>query len=364
MIVFVILFIGEAAVTYMLPVVEVHVVDHCNHTCRWCHNYSPTSPKREYKAEEYFDGLDLLFSNNIRVNLISLMGGEPFLHSDLIGFADDIVARYKRPLVLTSNGFWLNEDNIRIYKDLWPSLRLLKISRYPAIENRLGGEANILAMSNMIKRYNPNIHIEWPDKFTFNELKFFQEPRDVEIFCGNSTCIALVNLPDGPALGHCGAGAYAHLAPEGALSEAFLGSKHMFYPLREFEMHSFMLWHRRYPLDACAYCNFSQLSRSVRWKPASDRGLFVKEYEEEFERRQCMYLLATEEKDLLNKKAAALMRRNAAHAEFVNSLGVYSYNVGDTEHARQLFDTVLTHCPDNRDARRSLKVLADKRSAA
>ena len=125
--------------SYLLPFVEVHLVHHCNHTCRWCHNYSPNSPKREYKAEDYFEGLDLLRANKVDLNSISLMGGEK----------------------------------------------------------------NILPLFGLIRHYNPNLHIMWPDKFKFNELKFFAEPREERIYCGNSECLALVNLPDGPTLGRC-----------------------------------------------------------------------------------------------------------------------------------------------------------------
>lgn len=69
--------------SYLLPFVEVHLVDHCNHTCRWCHNYSPNSPKREYKAEDYFEGLDLLRANKVDLNSISLMGANPFCTATL-----------------------------------------------------------------------------------------------------------------------------------------------------------------------------------------------------------------------------------------------------------------------------------------
>ena len=349
---------------YLLPFVEVHVVDHCNHTCRWCHNYSPASPKREYKAEDYFEGLDLLRANKVNLNSISLMGGEPFLHSDLIGFADEILTRYRRPLVLTSNGFWLSPDNIITHKDLWPRLWMLKISRYPSIEGRLGGEENILPLFELIRHYNPKLHIEWPNKFIFNELKFFEEPRETQIYCGNSECLALVNLPDGPALGRCGAGAYARLAPQGLLPEAFLQSKHMLYPLRDFEINSFKLWHKRYPLDACEYCNFAQPGKRVPWKPLKGKGLFVYEYEDEFERRQCLYWLAAGNGKKLLQKAEALMKRDAGHAQFVNALGAHSYNEGDAANAKLLFDAVLQHVPDNADARDNLAVMAEKRHMA
>lgn len=355
---------GEEHMSYWLPFVEVHVVDHCNHTCRWCHNYSPNSPKREYQAADYFGGLDLLRDNGVMLNSISLMGGEPFLHSNLVGFADDILTRYKRPLVVTSNGFWLSEDNILTHRELWPRLWMLKISRYPSIEGRLGGEENILPLFDLIRSYNPKIRIEWPDKFIFNELKFFEEPRQTQIYCGNSECLALVNLPDGPALGRCGAGAYAHLAPQGLLSEGFLRSKHMLYPLRDFELNSFKLWHKRYPLDACDYCNFSQPDKRVPWKPVKGKGLFVNEYEDEFERRQCVYLLAAGEDKKLLKKADALMKRNAEHSQFVNTLGVHFYNDGATAQAKQFFELTLRHDPGNDDARSNLEVLGNGKNAA
>ncbi len=347
--------------SYLLPFVEVHVVDRCNHTCRWCHNYSPDSPKREYKAEEYFEGLDLLRANKVDVNSISLMGGEPFLHNDLIGFADQMLTRYARPLVVTSNGFWLTPDNIISHKDLWTRLWMLKISRYPSIETRLGGENNIQALLELIRSYNPELHVMWPDKFIFNELKFFQAPHEPQIYCGNSECLALVNLPDGPALGHCGAGAYAHLAPQGLLPEGFLRSKHMFYHLRDFNLDSFRMWHKRYPLDACAYCNFARPGKRVPWKAAKGKGLFIKEYEDEFERRQCLYFLTAGDDKRLHKKADALMKRSAANARFINALGVHRYNEGAPDTARRFFDIVLRHEPDNQDARHNLEVLTTEK---
>ncbi len=344
--------------SYFLPFVEVHVTDHCNHTCRWCHNYSPHAPRRNFQPGEYFEGLDILVKNDVTINSISLMGGEPFLHNDLVGFADTMLTRYGRPLVLTTNGFWLSEDNIHIFKDLWPRIFFLKISRYPSIEARLGGEDNILRLLELIRTYNPEMYLEWPDKFQFNELKFFARPRPVEVKCGNIGCLALVNRADGPCLGHCGAGAYAHLAPKDLLTPGFLASEHMFYPLRQFETAAFQEWHTRYPLDACAYCNFSQQDKRVRWKPASGMGLFNKTYEDDFEKQQCLYLALDNDQQRLSRKLDALLKRSPAHAEFANRLGVMRYNDGEADLARRLFELVLEHDPANRDAVGNLKAVA------
>ena len=198
--------------------------------------------------------MDILARNGVVCDLLSIMGGEPFLHHNLPDFCIKLVLRYERPLYMTTNGFWLSKENIRLYKDLWPLVYGLKVSRYPSMEKRLGGEARIQELFREIRLYNPQIKVEWPNKYAFNELKFFEEPVQPEIYCFNVNCLAL--LTD-LRIGHCGAGAYRHLAPEGVLSRNFLESKDMFYNLKDFRMDSFILWHKRYPLDACGFCNLS-----------------------------------------------------------------------------------------------------------
>jgi hypothetical protein len=226
---------------------EVHAVDHCNHNCRWCHNYSPFSPQKSYEANDYFDGLDVLKKNNIQYHSISIMGGEPFLHTNLIGFAYALLERYRKPLMLTTNGFWLSNDDIYLYKDLWPIINSLRVSRYPTIMHKLGGERNVKAMLQVIRKYNPNIFIDFCNKTTFNKLEFWNSPKDPQVYCGNAECTAL--LPD-MRMGRCGAGAYTRLAPKDMICEPFMSSQDMFYDLKNFENTSFWLWRKRYPLDA------------------------------------------------------------------------------------------------------------------
>ena len=74
------------------------------------------------------------------------------------------------------------------------------------------------------------------------------------------------------------------------------------------------------------------------------------EYEDEFERRQCAYFLVAGDGKKVLKKAAALLKRNVAHAEFVNTLGVLCCNDGAVTMARLLFNIILEHDPDNMTA--------------
>ncbi len=95
----------------------------------------------------------------------------------------------------------------------------------------------------------------------------------------------------------------------------------------------------------------------VSWKPVKGSGLFVDEYEDEFERRQRIYFLAAGDGKKLLKKADALLRRNAAHAGFVNTLGVHCCNDGAPVLAKHLFATALQHAPESRDAQGNLAAL-------
>jgi hypothetical protein len=322
----------------------------------WCHNYSPYSPEREFSSDEYFDSLDLLTKNGVLFDLLSIMGGEPFLHSNLDKFCFDVAIRYRRPLYITTNGFWLSRENIRLYKELWPLIYRIKFSRYPSIEKRLGGEKNIQELFNELKQYNPKMTIDWPQKYTFNKLLFFDEPKPPELYCGNVACLAL--LTDG-RIGHCGAGAYQHLAPKGSLSQAFLDSKEMFYDLKKFDLASFHLWHKRYPLDACFFCNFSQKNRSVTWKPVKGQGLFRKEYEYVFERNQCLRLEAAGNSDAVNKRIVSFLTKEPAAAEELCKVAVCRAP-RDIRSAVGLLEDIVNVVPQNEATLQLLKSFAKR----
>ncbi|MGL1863909.1 MAG: radical SAM protein [Pseudodesulfovibrio sp.] len=330
------------------PFIEVHAVDHCNNNCRWCHNYSPFSPQKEYEAKDYFEGLDFLVKNKITINTISLMGGEPFLHSDITRFAFDLFKRYRTPLMITTNGFWLSEESIKEYKHLWTMLSMVKVSRYPTIEKRLGGAKEFKRLVGLIKQYNPKIIVEFPDKGHFNKLEFYTAPIEPELFCANSQCSAL--LPD-MKVGRCGAGAYAHLAPEGSLTEEFKNSNHMLYDLRTFDWQSFRLWRRRYPLDACNYCSFGQKTRSGSWKVEQGRKPFNREYELNYYYNSGKNQVFSQQPQKALNKANFMIENYGEKPEAFILSGLASLQLNDVPSAVNSFSHALKLDPTNRDAR-------------
>lgn len=333
---------------------EVHVVDHCNNNCRWCHNYSPFSPQREYAPDDYFDGLDVLKKNNIQYGHLSLMGGEPFLHSNLHEFAFAMIERYRKPLMITTNGFWLSEQSIRIHKDLWKILSILKISRYPTIENRLGGIDAMQSAASLIKKFNPHIHIDIPSKFSFNKLEFSETPNEIETYCWNSQCTAL--LPN-MVMGRCGAGAYAHLAPANHLSDAFLANKHMLYDLRKFNLHSFLLWRNRYPLDACQYCSFAKKMQHTNWKTEKGKPPFNLTYEKEHDFYIGKRLIASNDDTDAEAMVIRMQKQYGENAEEALLQGMLAAKRGHLHSALNHVSRALEMSPANQEARTYLQAI-------
>ena len=330
--------------TYILPFVEVHAVDHCNHTCASCHNYSPHAPEREYSPEEYYEGLDILARNNVQLKLISIMGGEPFLHSDLTGFCRALFERYKRPLTITTNAFWFNRENIRLFRELWQYVYVLKISAYPSIEKRLGGREAVTRLFKDLYKYNPAMNIHHPDKYIFNDLKFFDEPKEPQLKCGNAGCLAL--LTD-CRMAVCGAGAYQHFAPPGVITEGFTASRHMFYDLRSFTEESFIEWHTRYPLDACWYCNFAREDKRVPWRALPGHGLFRKDVEYVFELNQCRALEREGAARRVDARILEFVKKEPAAAGTLSAIVLERCGRGDVEAARHLAASMAELMPEH-----------------
>ena len=202
--------------------------------------------------------------------------------------------------------------------------------------------------------YNPGIHIHSPNKGVFNRLEFSETPSEVEMLCGNANCTAL--LPD-MRMGRCGAGAYAHLVPEGVLSEGFRGSRHMFYDLKNFSSQSFWLWRKRYPLDACDFCSFSRPTKTTTWKLEKGFHLFNKEYELEYHVatvRRMIHLNRVPEAESLSSH---LRDTYGETAEMCIIEGLLAMARGDLPSSLESRSRALAIQPGNPEAMKSLKML-------
>lgn len=116
-----------------IPILHIHLTDHCNLNCRGCDNFSPLSP--EIFAN--FDTVEQDFSrisklSNGHVNEIQLLGGEPLLHPRVTDFMD--IARKYFPNVaikIITNGVLI----LRQQNSFWEKCRQnsieIVVTKYP-----------------------------------------------------------------------------------------------------------------------------------------------------------------------------------------------------------------------------------------
>ena len=108
---------------------QVHVVEHCNLNCRGCDHFSPISNKEFLNPEEFekdLRQLKKLFPDS--TPLISLLGGEPLLHPDIVKFFDisrDVFRSARIDLI--TNGLLLKQMD----DDFWEASKRNKIDIRP-----------------------------------------------------------------------------------------------------------------------------------------------------------------------------------------------------------------------------------------
>jgi hypothetical protein len=119
------------------PSVEVNLTEHCNLRCYNCDHASPLLPRR-FASLETFQKDATALAPVFHSRELRLVGGEPLLHPELVGFMQ--AARSSGVadlLVLVTNGVLLH----RMSEDAWDLIDVLRVSVYPGVERALSVEA-------------------------------------------------------------------------------------------------------------------------------------------------------------------------------------------------------------------------------
>jgi len=127
-----------------IPILHLHITDHCNLNCRGCDNFSPLAPEVFADISVFEnDCAQISKLSNGRIDEIQLLGGEPLLHPQLTDFMS-IARKYfpTTPINLISNGILLAQQK----KEFWAACNNYNIdiivTKYPikidfdAIEKR------------------------------------------------------------------------------------------------------------------------------------------------------------------------------------------------------------------------------------
>lgn len=232
---------------YDLKWFELHAVDHCNLNCLNCNHHSLFFKKKEYSCEQYFPWIDEMKRRDISFQTIGIIGGEPFLHSDLEGFCEGIKNRYKCRVIVTTNGFWLK--NWKKNQSIIQLLDEIIFSVYAPIASVI----DFAKLVEEISSFSPKTKIKKRDNIThFSEIKFTSKPEVPSDYCDwQADCTNL--LVDGK-LARCGVGAYAKANPSATKEFLTSSNSDMFYDLSKDNGRDFKKWKEKYPLEACKFC--------------------------------------------------------------------------------------------------------------
>ena len=116
-------------------VVEIHVVDHCNLNCQGCNHFSPLAKERFLSIEHFTSQLQQLKKVLPNLRRLTLIGGEPFLHPQLLDFCKIAKGIFpKAQIQILTNGIILNKQPVSVV-DEYLSLGVgLSISGYPGVD--------------------------------------------------------------------------------------------------------------------------------------------------------------------------------------------------------------------------------------
>ncbi|MGN0015086.1 MAG: radical SAM protein [Candidatus Gastranaerophilaceae bacterium] len=122
--------------TNIVPALDIHLVEHCNLSCKYCGHFSNIA-EPEYLDIDKFekDLIRLKKITNGKIEGFKLMGGEPLLHPLICDFFDLVRKYFPDPectfLMLITNGVLLNSMKSSFWENMHNNSVLLNPSIYP-----------------------------------------------------------------------------------------------------------------------------------------------------------------------------------------------------------------------------------------
>jgi MoaA/NifB/PqqE/SkfB family radical SAM enzyme len=173
---------------------SIHLVDNCNLNCIGCDNFSPIADKKYHSIQSLhrdFKRIDELA--NGKIDSISLLGGEPLLHPNLLGILD-LAGKYFKgtTLRLVTNGVLLRKQDSSFWKTCKRNEIKVTITKYPINLpfDEIEGIAKIY--DTMLEYYrNTGIVLKTMHKIPLNLSGNEDMKNSFELCYKSNTCIML-----------------------------------------------------------------------------------------------------------------------------------------------------------------------------
>lgn len=153
---------------YMLPLLDVHILDHCNLKCNHCAHYCHLIKEENFLSVEQLEQDMCELSKKIFFRIIRLMGGEPLLHPKLSDMLKLTRKYYPyTDIRIVTNGILLPAMD----ETFWDTMRkyhiTVDISKYPILGNKFSELLDLiddnrvrLGHVNLCKRFYDKVNDE------------------------------------------------------------------------------------------------------------------------------------------------------------------------------------------------------------
>jgi len=113
---------------------EVSLVDHCDLNCQCCNSFAPIAEKKYYNVEKLENDFKRMHElADGKIDRISLLGGEPLLHPDLLKILD-IARKYfckASSIHIMTNGILLDKQSHEFWASCKKNNVKVTITKYP-----------------------------------------------------------------------------------------------------------------------------------------------------------------------------------------------------------------------------------------
>lgn len=116
-----------------IPILHLHLADHCNLNCRGCDNFSPLAPETFTNIDTFEkDCARIAELAQGRVEEIQLLGGEPLLHPDIKRFME-ITRTYfpTNTINIVTNGTLLKKQSDEFWESCRKNNIQIIVTKYP-----------------------------------------------------------------------------------------------------------------------------------------------------------------------------------------------------------------------------------------
>jgi len=179
-----------------IPILHIHLTDHCNLNCKGCDNFSPLSPKVFADLATFERDCTRMAELALnKLKEIQLLGGEPLLHSQIIDFMR--IARYcfpDTPVKIVTNGLLLTKQEKTFWEACIAYNIEIVVTKYPIKVNHEAIAQQVRKQGVRFSFYGSTDKVPKTMQCMPLDLSGSQNPRDSFLRCNRANrCISLDN---------------------------------------------------------------------------------------------------------------------------------------------------------------------------